>query len=104
MTYPFTRILSQGDAGLDVYRLQYALNAVGRYYLISSCHCETDGIFGPETKSDLMSFQTWDNITADGIFGNIISDHLVKRYNAGPVAIWGDTYYLIHINNNIFVF
>ncbi|AST56678.1 peptidoglycan-binding domain-containing protein [Thermoanaerobacterium thermosaccharolyticum] len=90
MTYPFTRTLTEGNTGQDVYRMQYALNAVGRYYLISSCHCEADGIFGPETKSALMSFQSWDDITVDGIFGNISSDHLVKRYNAGPVAVWGE--------------
>lgn len=72
MTYPFTRTLTEGNTGQDVYRMQYALNAVGRYYLISSCHCEADGIFLYLFKSSFNCFNT-SSFKFDIIFTVVLS-------------------------------
>jgi polysaccharide deacetylase family sporulation protein PdaB len=57
-------ILRQGSSGTAVRQLQQAL--VNKGYNIT-----VDGVFGPKTKSTVMSFQSSKGITVDGIVGSV---------------------------------
>ena len=54
--------MRKGSAGDEVRDLQLALSALG-YPL------ETDGIFGKATEHAVQAFQTYHDLTADGIAG-----------------------------------
>lgn len=55
-------IISQGDQGAEVYAIQYLLRS-HNYNLV------VDGIFGPQTKSQVIQFQGDKGLTVDGIVG-----------------------------------
>lgn len=55
-------VLSKGDRGEAVKKLQTALNAYG-------CQLEVDGIFGDATYNAVISFQASRNLTIDGVVG-----------------------------------
>ena len=58
-------ILSEGSTGKDVKRLQRL------FVMMKTMPDEAiDGIFGPNTKTAVVEFQTGASITADGIVGN----------------------------------
>lgn len=55
-------VLSLGDRGLEVMKLQEKLNEHGADLLV-------DGIFGPNTHAAVMDFQAANRLTVDGIVG-----------------------------------
>ncbi len=55
--------LKQGSKGTQVQYLQQDLNYV------LGCKLDVDGIFGSNTKKQLVGFQTKNSLTADGIYG-----------------------------------
>lgn len=57
---PGVRSLQEGHAGADVYELQGLLQIHGHAI-------QRDGIFGPETRSAVLSFQHEHHLQADGI-------------------------------------
>lgn len=54
--------VARGDAGLNVQAVQYLLGAAGH-------GTDPDGQFGPNTESQVRSFQTAENLDVDGIVG-----------------------------------
>jgi len=60
----YTGILKSGSTGTSVSKLQQAL--VNKGYSLA-----IDGIFGPATKSAVISFQSSQGITVDGIVGPV---------------------------------
>jgi hypothetical protein len=85
--------LKQGNSGDEVVALQYLLNSHG--YSLA-----TDGIFGPNTKNAVQSFQTSKGLAVDGIVGKntwsaLISGKTVKNGNTGP-AVRAAQYLLVN--------
>ena len=60
---PLDRVLREGAIGTDVYRLQAALRAAG------FSPGRPDGIFGPDTRSAVIKYQTAYRLAADGLVG-----------------------------------
>jgi peptidoglycan hydrolase-like protein with peptidoglycan-binding domain len=62
-------ILREGSIGDVVRRLQQIL-ANGAPGAWNTAPGTIDGNFGPNTKASVQAFQTWGNVTADGIVGD----------------------------------
>ncbi len=74
--------LKKGDSGNEVYAIQYLLNHHGQ-------SPATDGIFGPDTQSEVEDFQTLKNLSEDGIVGPETWEALivtVKQGDTGPAV------------------
>ena len=74
--------LKKGDSGNEVYAIQYLLNHHGQ-------NPATDGIFGPDTQSEVEDFQTLKNLAEDGIVGPETWQALivtVKQGDTGPAV------------------
>lgn len=63
---------STGAQGADVMKIQHALELAG------FSPGPIDGKFGPQTKTAVMSFQSAQGITIDGIVGPITWERLLK--------------------------
>lgn len=61
--------LQEGSTGDVVKSLQQVL-ATGAPDEWSTGPGAIDGVFGPQTKTSVQSFQTWGGVTADGIVGD----------------------------------
>ncbi len=70
-------MLSIGSRGNDVAKLQQALKAAG--YDPGGA----DGIFGPKTKSAVVSFQKAHQLSVDGVVGPKTKGALAKYYKDG---------------------
>lgn len=64
------RVLSEGKKGDDVAQLQFRLIRRGYLPGLPDNWSVVDGVFGPQTKSAVMAFQSAQGITADGIAGS----------------------------------
>lgn len=69
----------EGDSGRNVVTIQYLLRARG--YSLS-----VDGAFGPTTKSRVMSFQSSQGLSADGIVGTNSGEALIITVRRGARA------------------
>ncbi len=69
-------ILREGSSGFRVTSLQYLLRYRGRSVTI-------DGVFGSGTKSAVVSFQSANGLTADGIVGTQTWEKLVATVSEG---------------------
>jgi peptidoglycan DL-endopeptidase CwlO len=67
-------LLKAGSTGADVVQLQTELNYLG--YNVGA----TDGIFGSMTKAGVITFQTTESLSADGIVGPITAKALTTAY------------------------
>ncbi len=85
------RILRQGSHGPSVQLLQTALNRFGAVEL------DTDGIFGPETRRAVITFQADRGLNPDGIVGRLTHRTLLPWYTGYLVhtIAAGDTFYLL---------
>lgn len=72
-------LLSLGDRGPDVLRLQEQLNAVG-------ASLQPDGAFGPATHAAVMAFQAEQGLTVDGVVGPKTADRLRDMVDARRAA------------------
>lgn len=74
--------LQQGDRGVAVKALQFALRQKYQYDL------QVDGVFGPRTAAAVRSFQAHMGLTADGIAGRqtwaALTAHFEQLPNTGP--------------------
>ncbi|MGC7870968.1 peptidoglycan-binding domain-containing protein [Desulfosporosinus sp. SYSU MS00001] len=61
--YPMCSVLREGSTGHEVMKLQELLRASG------NSPGKIDGIFGPMTKTAVLSFQAKNNLVQDGIVG-----------------------------------
>jgi peptidoglycan hydrolase-like protein with peptidoglycan-binding domain len=64
-------ILRNGDQGPNVYALQYLLKYHGQ-------NLTADGIFGNQTRTAVMNFQTQKGLAADGQAGPLTFSELIK--------------------------
>ena len=71
-----TSTLKPGDTGAQVKALQRALKGLG--YPVGT----VDGQYGPTTKTAVAAFQHASGLTADGVFGPLTLNALIRR--AGP--------------------
>ena len=62
VTIPDWPVYKQGSQGPEVYAIQYLLRYHGQ-------NPTPDGIFGPQTRTAAIAFQTAQNLSADGIVG-----------------------------------
>lgn len=72
------RVLRPGSRGPAVELLQLALNRAGGALT-------TDGVFGPATRAELLSFQRFRNLKADGIAGRETHRALLPYYTGYTV-------------------
>ena len=80
-TIPDWPLVNQGDQGAEVYAIQYLLRA-HNYGLVA------DGIFGPQTQSQIVQFQSDKGLVVDGIvgpktWGTLISSKTVQSGSTG---------------------
>ncbi|MFI5494373.1 peptidoglycan-binding protein [Actinoplanes sp. NPDC051859] len=68
--------VNQGDKGADVTAIQYLLNHYGYA-------TDTDGIFGPNTDTNVKKFQSAKGLTADGDVGPLTWAKLVVQVKEG---------------------
>ncbi|WP_434510440.1 NlpC/P60 family protein [Desulfitobacterium sp. AusDCA] len=68
-------LLKVGSTGPDVVQLQTELNCLG--YNVGTA----DGIFGTKTKAGVITFQTAESLSADGIVGPITASALNTAYS-----------------------
>lgn len=68
------KTLRKGATGEDVKTLQNALNQAG-------CQLKVDGIFGQETYTAVIAFQTVNNLTIDGVVGPATWEKLTTPSN-----------------------
>ena len=77
----FSRVLRQGDRGVGVQVVQYYLNFIGNFNGTLSPRVDVDGIFGPQTRQAVQSFQNYYGLTPDGIVGRDTWNRLLDTYN-----------------------
>ena len=70
------KTLKQGDASADVYAVQYLLKDHGYSLLV-------DGIFGPDTRTNVRSFQNKKDIDEDGSVGPETWENIVIQVSQG---------------------
>ena len=77
-SYP-GRPVRQGDRGINVSIVQYYLSQAANY--ISSIRpVEIDGVFGSGTREQVINFQRYYNLTADGIVGSATWEKMYRLY------------------------
>ena len=60
-------ILKEGDSGIEVKNMQYILDVM-QFYTATGL-CNVDGIFGPQTKQAVITYQKAHGLTPDGVVG-----------------------------------
>jgi peptidoglycan hydrolase-like protein with peptidoglycan-binding domain len=75
----FPEVLQEGDSGAAIRELQYYLSYVAQY-VDSVTPAAIDGIFGPETRRSVISFQRTYGLTPDGIVGPATWNLLYNTY------------------------
>ncbi|MBC8559499.1 peptidoglycan-binding protein [Fumia xinanensis] len=75
----FQTVLKEGDTGPQIRLLQYFLAVIG-YFDSDIPIVAVDGIFGPETRDVIMTFQNKYGIPVDGIVGRRTWDTIRNTY------------------------
>ncbi len=86
--YPGTP-LKYGSTGSDVKLMQYYLDIIGEYLYTSLPFLEVDGIFGYNTQSTVIKYQTVKGLKADGIIGPTTWNAIVNDYAGIPDSTTG---------------
>ena len=69
----------QGDRGINVVIVQYYLTLASQYVSTVS-PVELDGVFGSGTKAQVINFQRYYNLTADGVVGPATWDKMYRLF------------------------
>ena len=73
------RPVRQGDRGLNVTIVQFYLNQAAQY--VSTVSPVTlDGVFGSGTRQQVINFQRYYNLTADGVVGQLTWDKMYRLF------------------------
>ena len=73
------RPVRQGDRGLNVTIVQFYLNQAAQY--VSTVSPVTlDGVFGSGTRQQVLNFQRYYNLTADGVVGRLTWDKMYRLF------------------------
>ena len=77
------RPLRQGDRGLNVVIVQYYLGIAAEYVPTVS-EVALDGVFGSGTRQQVINFQRYYNLTADGVVGPATWEKNVPSFSVCP--------------------
>ena len=92
--------LQSGDRGPNVVRIQVILNRVGENYPAIPRISPVDGIFGPQTRRAVETFQRIFGLTPDGIVGKATWYQLVRIYvgvtDLAELESEGQTFYSVN--------
>ncbi|MBQ3008543.1 MAG: peptidoglycan-binding protein [Oscillospiraceae bacterium] len=69
----------RGDRGLNVVIVQFYLNQASQY-VSSVSEVDMDGVFGAGTRTQVMNFQRYYNLTADGVVGPATWEKMYRLY------------------------
>jgi len=81
----FPGTLTVGSRGDGVLLMQNYLNAIAEEYPAIPA-IVADGIFGQNTRTAVIAFQTQFGLTPDGIIGSITWNEIISVYNSLPVT------------------
>ncbi len=77
-SYP-GRAVRRGDRGLNVLIVQYYINVASQYVSTVS-EVELDGVFGPALERQVINFQRYYNLAADGVVGAATWDKMYRLF------------------------
>ncbi|MBR5520433.1 MAG: peptidoglycan-binding protein [Oscillospiraceae bacterium] len=77
-SYP-GRAVRRGDRGINVLIVQYYINVASQYVSTVS-EVELDGVFGPALERQVVNFQRYYNLSADGVVGAATWDKMYRLF------------------------